>query len=60
MRGLERGVRGGLLQGTSGDFGGTLLYMAPEPLAGDPPSVASDIYSLGVLLFELVTGKLPR
>lgn len=46
-------------QGASGEFGGTLLYMAPEVLAGQPSSVASDIYSLGALLFELVTGKGP-
>jgi serine/threonine protein kinase/Flp pilus assembly protein TadD len=41
----------------SNEFGGTLLYMAPEVLAGQPATVASDIYSLGALLFELVTGK---
>ncbi len=40
-------------------FGGTLRYMAPELLAGQPASVESDIYALGVLLFELVTGKVP-
>jgi hypothetical protein len=38
---------------------GTPLYMAPELLAGGAPSVASDIYSLGVLLFFLVTGEHP-
>jgi hypothetical protein len=38
---------------------GTPLYMAPELLAGQPPSVASDIYSVGVLLFFLVTGTHP-
>jgi hypothetical protein len=38
---------------------GTPLYMAPELLAGHAPSVASDIYSVGVLLFFLVTGTHP-
>jgi len=38
---------------------GTPLCMAPEVLAGDPPTVASDIYSLGVLLFFLLTGEHP-
>jgi len=38
---------------------GTPLYMAPELLAGQPASVASDIYSVGVLLFFLVTGAHP-
>jgi serine/threonine-protein kinase len=34
-------------------------YAAPEQVAGGPVTVASDIYSLGVLLHELVTGALP-
>ncbi len=38
---------------------GTPLYMAPETLAGQPASVASDVYSVGVLLFYLVTGRHP-
>ncbi len=38
---------------------GTPLYLAPEIFAGSAPTVASDIYSLGVLLFHLVTGAYP-
>jgi serine/threonine protein kinase len=38
---------------------GTPVYLAPEVRAGEPPSVASDIYSLGVLLFFLATGTYP-
>lgn len=41
------------------DVAGTLVYMAPEVLRGDPRSQASDVYSLGVLLFYLVTGQYP-
>lgn len=37
---------------------GTLLYMAPERRAGGPGSVAGDLYSLGVLLLQLVTADL--
>ncbi|MCA9214828.1 MAG: hypothetical protein KDB27_17275, partial [Planctomycetales bacterium] len=40
--------------------GGTAGYIAPELLCGGNPSPASDIYSLGVFLFTLVTGKLPK
>jgi len=35
------------------------VYVAPEVLAGAAPSSASDVYSLGVLLYEVVTGQPP-
>jgi serine/threonine protein kinase len=38
---------------------GTLPYMAPEVLAGEIGSYQSDIWALGVLLYEAVTGHLP-
>lgn len=38
---------------------GTPLYMAPEVAAGAAPSIASDIYSTGILLYYLVTGSYP-
>jgi serine/threonine-protein kinase len=41
------------------DLSGTPAYMAPELFAGQPASPASDLYSLGVLLFHLVTGQYP-
>ena len=43
------------------DFGAghTPLYLAPETLADGEPTVASDIYALGVLLYHLVTAQFP-
>ncbi len=38
---------------------GTLEYMAPELLDGGDPSEQSDLYAVGVLLYELLSGKMP-
>jgi eukaryotic-like serine/threonine-protein kinase len=42
-----------------GDFAGTPIYLAPEVFAGANRTPASDIYSVGVLLYFLVTGSYP-
>ena len=39
---------------------GTPLYMAPEIWLGQPPTPRADIYSIGILMYELCTGKAPR
>lgn len=44
---------------STGEFLGTLLYMAPELTAGHPVTTAADVYSLGVILFEALAGKVP-
>jgi hypothetical protein len=41
------------------EIAGTPQYMAPELLAGKPASIKSDIYALGLVLFEVFTGKRP-
>lgn len=38
----------------------TLNYASPEQIRGEPISTASDVYSLGVIFFRLLTGILPR
>lgn len=51
--GLARGVA------QVAETAGTPAYMAPELWRGEPASPASDIFSLGVMLYEMVVGRLP-
>jgi serine/threonine protein kinase len=52
-----------LLQGeshtTTGTIVGTLSYMSPDLIRGEPPDARSDIYSLGVVMFEMLSGRVP-
>lgn len=45
--------------GDDGAILGTPEYMAPEVISGATPSFASDLYAVGVILYELITGKTP-
>ncbi|HYN22466.1 MAG TPA: tetratricopeptide repeat protein, partial [Thermoanaerobaculia bacterium] len=61
----DRGITlSGLTEMVSGSSSstaaGTRLYLAPELLEGKPPTIQSDIYALGVLLFQFAVGDLSR
>jgi serine/threonine-protein kinase len=56
--GVARFFSQGNLTG-SGQFIGTALYMAPEQAAGKPATKKSDFYSLGCVLYTLLTGRPP-
>jgi len=43
----------------STSLSGTPHYVAPERIRGEPASPASDVYGVGILLYELVTGQVP-
>lgn len=45
--------------GTLGEMPGAFQYTAPEYLSGEPASWRSDQYALGVILYEMLTGRLP-
>jgi eukaryotic-like serine/threonine-protein kinase len=60
--GLAVLIAGGKATGRMTDSGavvGSLPYMAPEQLFGDADDIRTDVYALGVMLFEMVTGQRP-
>jgi serine/threonine protein kinase len=56
--GIARAVSGGTLTATGNIFG-SVHYFSPEQARGGFGGIPSDLYSLGVVLYEMVTGQVP-
>jgi non-specific serine/threonine protein kinase len=58
--GITPFVTGPPVDGPAETSSGTLLYRAPELISGGAPTVQADVYSLGVVLYQLAVGDLKR
>lgn len=57
--GIARAISSATQQQLVSQVWGTPQYFAPEQAAGEPASPATDVYAIGIVLFEMLTGRLP-
>ncbi len=57
--GIAKAVNSGTIIGNTGTIMGSVHYFSPEQARGGYVDEKSDIYSLGIVLYELVTGRVP-
>ncbi|HRQ40646.1 MAG TPA: protein kinase [Chloroflexota bacterium] len=57
--GIARAMSQATQQLTTDQVWGTPQYFSPEQAAGEIPTPASDVYAIGILMFEMLTGRLP-
>ena len=57
--GLARAIHASMSKFSREPVSGTLLYMSPEQCRGKPTDASSDIYSLGMMTYELLAGQAP-